>query len=408
MDAAGELKTLQPPALPGEPSAGTPLRPRHIVAVVDWNEGYRRGVLRGIRNFVRGQPDWILHSLPTPTPIQTIMQRQPAGAIVLPHIHDHCAAIFRRGVPLVSVLSRLGRLWPVVTFDEHLVGAAAARSFLDHGFEHFAVVTIAAPWGRPRVAGFSRTLAATGRQPAIYRIPLPVERRRGRTGIVPYDHRVQRWLENLPKPVGIFAMNDIWGRETAEMCRQAGLSVPEQVAIIGVDNDEFICQMTQPELSSVAIPWEKIGFEAAACLDRLLRGQAAPPSPILIPPAEVITRHSSDVVAVDDPWLAQALQFIHQHAREPINVHDVLRAVPIERRKFERQCRRVLGRSPLREIRRVRMEHARRLLAETDLPMHRVAECCGISEKEFAGAFRKETGTTPLRWRRQVRARVAV
>ncbi len=408
MDAAGELKTLQPPALPGEPSAGAPLRPRHIVAVVDWNEGYRRGVLRGIRNFAQGQPDWILHSVPTSMPVKAIMQWRPAGIIAEPHVHDRCGILFRRGVPLVSVLRRRGRPWPVVTFNEHLVGAAVGRDLLSRGFRHFAAVTVSAPWSRSRVGGFSSALAAAGHHPAIYSVPLPVAQQRDRTGIVPYDHRLQRWLENLPKPVGIFAINDIWGRETAEMCRQAGLSVPEQVAIIGVDNDEFICQMTQPELSSVAIPWEKIGFEAAACLDRLLRGQAAPPSPILIPPAEVITRHSSDVVAVDDPWLAQALQFIHQHAREPINVHDVLRAVPIERRQFERQCRRVLGRSPLREIRRVRMEHARRLLAETDLPMHRVAECCGISEKEFAGAFRKETGTTPLRWRRQVRARVAV
>jgi LacI family transcriptional regulator len=373
------------------------------VAVIDWNAGSNRGVLRGIRAYARDKPDWILRHTTTHTPREILLQWKPDGVIAQLDEGPIMAALRRRGIPVVVVLMPHVASRPLVTTNNQAVGKLVAADFLKRGFHHFAMV--GAPSvrsNRDRMAGFAAQLAAAGYKPMAYAISPRWERRHEATGFIGWHKELQVWLEALPRPVGVFVTNDVWAREAAELCQLAGLQVPEQVAIIGVDNDELLCEMAQPELSSVLIPWEKMGFEAANCLDRVMNGAAAGTEPVLVEPGGIVTRHSSDVMAVSEPLLAQALRFINQHACEHIHIKDVLRAVPISRRWLEWQCQRTLGRSPLQEIRRVRMAKARQLLATTDLQLWRIAEHCAVDEKKFAGIFRKETGLTPSQWRRRL------
>jgi LacI family transcriptional regulator len=203
--------------------------------------------------------------------------------------------------------------------------------------------------------------------------------------------------------VGVFAPNDIWGVQLAEVCRQVGLRVPEDVALVGVDNDDLLCEMARPPLSSVSLPVNRIGHAAASLLDDLLGGKKSP-GDLLLPPVGVIARQSSDVLALEDPEVATAVRFIRTHGHTALRVADVLREVPISRRSLERRFRRALDRSIWEEIRRVHVEQARGLLARSGMPMAEVARHAGFSDsRQLSTVFREETGLTPTAYRRRFR-----
>jgi LacI family transcriptional regulator len=184
-----------------------------------------------------------------------------------------------------------------------------------------------------------------------------------------------------------------------DACKRAGTVAPEEVAVVGVENDEALCAMATPPLSSVALDTERIGYQAAELLDGLMRGKRAPTT-TSVPPLGIITRQSSDVVAIEDPLLAQALQYIRQHACEGISVDDVLRHAPLSRSKLERDLRQLLGRSPNAEIRRVQVQQSQRLLVETDLSLAQIAERTGFRYVQYlCETFKKQTGQTPGEYR---------
>lgn len=217
------------------------------------------------------------------------------------------------------------------------------------------------------------------------------------------DEKVLRWVRGLPRPVGVFAANDAWGVQLIEVCRQANLRVPDDVALVGVDNDDLLCEMARPSLSSVAVPAEQVGFEAAALLDKLLAGETPAAGSALFPPVRVVARQSSDLLALDDAEVAAAVRLIRR-AGKPIQVADILREVAISRRALERRFAAVLGRGLGEEIRRVRVERARELLAGTELPMAAVAARAGYSGvTRLCVAFRKGTGYAPADYRRRFR-----
>jgi LacI family transcriptional regulator len=204
----------------------------------------------------------------------------------------------------------------------------------------------------------------------------------------------------------VSAFYDMWGLQLAEVCRDVGLRVPADVAIVGIGNDDLLCEMSRPSLSSVAVPAEQIGHEAAALLERLMAGSAPPERPIMLPPLGVVTRQSSDILAIGDPDVAAAVRFIRQRGHLPTRVGDVLREVPVSRRSLERKFRQILNRGVSEEIRRVHVDRARALLSGTDLPMSALADHAGFSNAtHLSVVFRQETGMTPTSYRRQFRAR---
>jgi LacI family transcriptional regulator len=215
-----------------------------------------------------------------------------------------------------------------------------------------------------------------------------------------------KWLKAAPKPLGVFACQDAWGVRLVEACRHAGLHVPDEVALLCVDNDDLLCELTRPALSSIDLPHERIGYEAAALFDQLLTGAEPGAESVSFPPLGVVSRLSTDVLCIADADVAAAVRFIRERGHLPLRVRDVLHAVPVSRRALERRFHQTLQRGLGEEIRRVHLERAKTLLTSADLPTPQVAERSGFSNaNHLATVFRLELGLTPLAYRRQLRAR---
>ncbi len=255
--------------------------------------------------------------------------------------------------PLVNITSTFLDLpAPMIDVDNRLAGRLAAAHLLDRGFRNFGFFGNSwTGFSMHREEGFREALAAAGHDlTACYAEFLP--RRPANATWQLHDRHVRDWLMALAKPAAILACNDYPARRLAEMCHQLKLRVPEDVALLGIDNDELECLLSLPPLSSVVNPTHKIGFEAARMLDRLMSGRQPPQTTVLIPPAHVVTRQSTDIVAVADTDVSAALAFISVHASENIGPAEVVKGLAIARRALELRFRKLLGRSMLQEIQR--------------------------------------------------------
>jgi LacI family transcriptional regulator len=211
---------------------------------------------------------------------------------------------------------------------------------------------------------------------------------------------VARWLRAQPRPLAVFAADAHPARQLAEICHWEGIHVPDDVAILAGDTDDLMCNLSAPRISSIELDNDQIGREACRMLTRLMQGGRVPAAPMLIAPRRVIARQSTDVLAIDDADVAQALRYIQDHAAEGLRVRDLLPVVPLSRRRLEQRFRAVLGRTPAQEIRRCRLQHAQNLLLDTDLSVSAVAAASGVSSgAQLATAFRKYLGIRPSRLR---------
>jgi LacI family transcriptional regulator len=311
-------------------------------------------------------------------------------------------AIEASGVPAVNVGSQMFDPIPTVRLDDEAVGRIAAEHLLGEDLRHFAYCGV--PWiwySMVREDAFRRTIAAAGRACEVY------------NGVPHFDAatandtepKLDEWLRSLPKPIGLMASDDPRARQVCDACKRLGLRVPDDVAIVGAGNDPLVCDVNDPPLSSVALAAERVGFEAARLLEQQMTGGAAPAQPRVIPPVGMVARFSTHVDSAGDADIAHAVRFIRESAKDGIAVEDVLNAVAVSRRTLEIRFRRVLGRSPAEEIRRVRIDRAKRLLIETDAGMEGVARGAGFSSaNQFSETFRRETGVSPSQFRRQFRA----
>lgn len=213
---------------------------------------------------------------------------------------------------------------------------------------------------------------------------------------------IARWLGTLPRPIGIMAAYDTRAHHLLEVCRNLGLNVPDEVAVIGVDNDELFCRLASPPLTSIALNSKRMGHLAAALLDRMMSGEEVPPDVHLVEPVGIVCRQSTDILAIRDPLVARAVRFIREHACEGINVADLLREVPMSRRVLETRFKKFLDRSPHEEIAKTRLRRVKELLNETELPLYVIAEQTGFEHIEYLSvAFKRETGISPSEYRAQ-------
>jgi len=382
------------------------LRPRRVAVLVATDMGCSRDILRGVRRFTpRGAPWMLKVAWPTTTPLQVISDWKPDGLIAKLFTSEMIDAVSALKIPLVNVSNISGDVTlPRVAADEAAIGRMAAEYFLKRGFRNFAFVGYRQQrYPNDRGESFVQALRDAGHSCHTYfRATLPTLRPGGLWGDV--DQRGRDWLSALPRPVAVFAYQDFLAWEVAELCHAAALEIPEQVALLGVDNDELFCELSHPPLSSITYPAERIGYEAARMLDGFFAHKPPRETHLLLPPTGVVTRHSTDIVAIDDPDLAAAVRFIREHAAEGLSVKHVLRHVAVSRRSLEQKFRSVLKRSPLEEIGRVRLEIAQQLLARSDLPMPEVASRAGFSNAErLSVVFRRMTGTTPSQYRRKMK-----
>ena len=383
--------------------------PVRIGLVFSYGLSYYRDIVRGVRAFAEARSHWSFTPIATePEALGDLGPLELDGLIAHIFTRDLAEAIVRLRKPVVNVSGVLPDLQiPRVIADHEQVGRLAAEHFLDRGLRHFGFFGYTDhAFSKGREAGFRRVVERAGFGVSSYLSEDPLHPEP--TGLWRWDHGLRRWLVGLPRPVGVLCSHDIQGVQLSEVCHSAGLRVPDEVALLGVDDDDLFCQVARPPLSSVALPGERIGFEAARMLEGLLsrRGRHARPRAVLLPSPGVMTRHSSDVLAIADPDVAAAVRFIRARALGPIGVPNVLEAVAVSRRSLERRFRASLGRGLGEEICRVRMEKARGLLSGTEMPIAQVATRSGFSEaKHLSTVFRRETGLTPTEYRKSSRAR---
>lgn len=216
---------------------------------------------------------------------------------------------------------------------------------------------------------------------------------------------ITEWLLQVPKPIGILAWGHGFARNVMDCCLEEGISVPHDVAVISGSYDELFSHACYPSLSGILLPTETIGYQAAQVLHKMMLGEPVESEVTLIPPRGVMAQLSTDTLAIDDPKLIQVINFIRANAFEPITMDDILREVPMARRSLERRFRQTFGHSPSEEIRKIRVDRARKLLAETDLQMQEIAENCGYATYNYlTHVFKKTTGKTPREYRNQFRS----
>jgi LacI family transcriptional regulator len=382
---------------------------KNVAAIVETSNSYARGVLRGIHDYARSRPGWTLYL--TEHGRHEIDQSFSGdwkfdGVIARIETDRMARIITAMNVPTVDVsAARLIQGIPWVETDDGAITRLALDHLRDCGLQNFAF--FGDPfynWSIWRQQNFERILG----RPDIIRsriFNLPA-RKEPRVRWWTQREAVREWLESLPKPVGVFACYDACGQQLLEICRYFGFKVPEDIAVIGVDNDELLCELATPSMSSVIPNSFRTGAYAAEILDRMMRGENAPGRKYSIEPLGVRKRISTDVLTVGDHHVAEAIAFIRQNAYENIGVEDVLNIVPLSRRVLEARFRRALNRTPHQEIVRVRTNAVRELLRETDMSLSEISERLGIRHPEYLSVFfKKETGLTPRDYRDQVRGR---
>lgn len=384
--------------------------------LIESSRGYGRGLLRGIADYVRVHGPWSIylqrHHLFDATPAW-LKDWRGDGIIARVENRHIARSLRRRGLPVVDLRGRLPGLdMPAILTDDAAGARVAAAHLLERGFRQFAYCGfVGTPYSDERSRVFNRVVAEAGFRCFTYEPPV---RLRGRhpekteiEGRLLGEEHVVRWLRKLPRPIGLMACNDARGQQVLNACRDLGIEVPAEMAVVGVDNDDVICDLCDPPLSSVSPNTAKIGYEAAALLDRMMRGEAAPRQPIYIEPAGIVTRRSTDVLAFENADVTAALHFIRDRACEGISVEDVLAHVSVSCSALERQFRRILKRTPKAEIVRVQLDRVKLLLAETVWPLKKVAFEAGFRHTEYMCAvFKSKFGQTPGQYRAQARERV--
>lgn len=385
-----------------------------VVLLVENQRHIGRSLLYGVSAWTREHGPWSFYQAAPfyePTSWKELLRRikawKPDG-IILREQGDIDADLLSMGRPLIYSPHRTGPAHgvPNILGDDDEIGTLAATHLLERGFEHFGFCGFETFWWAvDRGRAFARTVEDAGFEVDWYQPPKSKAARH-------WDrepHAMAEWLNSLPRPCAVFACTDDRNRQLVEGCKEAGLRIPDDIALLGVDNDELVCELSAPPLSSIILNAEASGFEAAAQLDRMMRGLKPQTMTIPIPVPGVAVRQSTDRFAVADPQIRKSLHFMQANCCTGLKVDAIARAAGLSRRVLELRFRKALKRSVGDELLRMRMETARLLLRESDLPISRIAEETGYSEaKHLTRAFRSLTGTTPSAYRNRSGGRKSV
>lgn len=375
---------------------------RRVVLLVETSTSYGRSLLSGIVRFVRMHDDWSIYLEQrdlTASPPSWLRDWKGDGILSRVTTPELIEMVSNTGVPVVDLTDRFeSRGFPQVRTDDESVGRMAAEHLIERGFKRFGFVGFPnEAWSARRQAGFESYLAEKGyRCHNHYSAWLDQHQST-------WDRerdQLADWVRSLEMPCGIMACNDVCGHNVLAVCNQEGLAVPEETAVVGVDNDELLCMACDPALSSVMVNAEGVGYRAADLLSQLMEGKTPRASEQIVAPLGVAVRQSTDVVAIEDPTIAAALQYIRQNACRGISVDDVLQNASLSRSSLERKVRKHLGRTPQEEIRHVQIKKAKELLMSTDLSAEKIANLCGFEHSEYMYVvFKRHVGMTPGEFR---------
>jgi LacI family transcriptional regulator len=365
---------------------------KQIALLLDYNDNYAKTVVDGVAKFSM-QSNWrfITHrGVPSVTFAQ--LKKCPGDGVIGYLTPESAEWLNARRIPAVNVKSDFPELPACSVLTDNIeIGRRAADYFVGKGFHRFTYVAgpVTGICARLKFQGFQDRLIGLGQ---ICSEAFAAEQ-------VPVLFKIDQ-----KQPLAVFAVEDFVGRMVIEACEDAGLRVPEDVAVLGVNNSPFVCCMLKPQMSSIELGAERIGYQAAVLLDQLMRGAKPPRDPMVIAPEEILERHSTELSRTEDRAVQEALRFIRDHLHRPVQVDAVARAAGCSRRVLELRFSTLLGRTPHEEIRRARIRQACEMLRKTDTIIEVLAELCGYMTRDrFNAAFKKETGMTPSKYRKQYR-----
>jgi LacI family transcriptional regulator, galactose operon repressor len=378
----------------------------HVLLMIETSLAYGRSVLHGITRYVLANRPWSisldLRELESAPP--GWLKTWRGDGIICRFMSAGLASMLkRRRIPTVDLTDiQTGLGFPQVLTDQNSVARLASAHLLERGFKQFGFCGFSGhDWSRRRRDGFVQSLADAGFSCAVYETPWNTARQ---GSWEKQQDGIGEWVHNLPHPVGVMACNDMRGQHVLDACRRRDIAVPEQVAVVGVDDDKLLCELCDPPLSSIIVNAERVGYVAAAMLDRLMQKRALDQTEVLVEPLGIAARQSTEISSIDDPLVASAVRFIREHACEGIGVEDVLEQVPLSRSMLERRFRKFLKRSPQEQIRMIQIERVKQLLIETDFSQERIAALAGYEHFEYMSVvFKRETGRTPGQFRREAK-----
>jgi LacI family transcriptional regulator len=370
-----------------------------VALLIETSNAYARGLLEGINRYLVEHGPWSIY-LPERSRGEGVPHWKVDGVLARIESRSWANLLDRLKVPTINLSKPpFATRFPCIETDDAAIAKEAFEHFAERGFHHFAYCPEEEfVWSRLRGEAFVRCAKEAKADVSMY------ERPKGASHRWSYEQQQDHlgaWLRDLPKPVGLMAAYDIRGRQVLDACRRVNAAVPDEVAVIGVDNDELLCTLSHPSLSSVIPNPQQIGYEAATLLGKALEGMKLKRETHYVGPSGIATRQSTDVLAITDESVARAVRFIREHACEGIKVDDILKEVPMARRSLERRFHDLLGRSIHSEIARLQLDRAKTLLRDTSLTLDQIAEKAGFHHPEYLSAvFKKQLGTTPGKFRK--------
>jgi LacI family transcriptional regulator len=379
---------------------------KSVALLIETSNAYARGLLSGIAAYIHEHELWSIYMLEQErgaAPPSWLKNWNGDGLIARIENEQIAEVVRKLKIPVVDVsAARQVPNIPWVETNDRAIARLAYEHFRERGFENFAFCGERDfQWSILRREAFQECVSGDGYECHILESPRHESR-----SFSPNRERskLAKWVLSLPRPIGVFACYDIKAQQVLDVCREHQVKVPGELALLGVDNDELLCDLCTPPLSSIIPAAHQTGRKAAELLDAMMNGATVGSEARLIDPVGVATRQSTDVLATRDADISAAVRFIQDHFCEGINVHDVLKAVPLSRRAFESRFQAIIGRTPHQEIIRRRIERVRQLLVETDLTLAEIAKRTGFQNQEYMSvAFRRSTNTPPAAFRKSAR-----
>ncbi len=380
-----------------------------VILLIERSRSFGRGLLHGIIQYSNLHGPWLYYMKPEfyrqggEKTHKWLKGLDADGVMAHTWDSDFIDTIVKLDIPAVICgLDKPKRKAYRLFTDEAGVGRMAAEYFVKRGFKHFAFCGFDDMiWSQQKCDGFKRTLAETGFKTSIYHQPLAKHLHKS----AKEQPLIADWLKSLLKPLALMTCNDDRAQDVLAACKIAEFKVPDEVAILGVDNDELICNFSYPQLSSITLSTERAGYEAAKVLDKLMRGQkiAKNEKEVTILPLHVVTRQSTDITAIEDKVVAEAVSFIRRNSRKMIQVGDVAQAVGLSRRALEQHFRKALAHSVHEEIKYTRVNQMANMLISTNLSISQIAKLLGYpyATNNISRYFKQQKGMSPLDYHRK-------
>jgi LacI family transcriptional regulator len=365
---------------------------KRIVLLVETSREFGRQLIIGIARYARLNGPWSFYKEPIDlkSSIPHLTSWKPDGIIMRDSLITN--ELLKLKIPTVLAIhsSLYPKVLPVIRTDSESVAKLASDHLIEKGFKSIAFCGFDDyDWSNERKSVFCRLNKEAGYETHVY---IPPKSMKSHDWEKEQRH-VSEWIKTLPKPVGILACNDDRGQHILEICKRIDLKVPDDVAVVGVDNDPMICEIGDPPLTSIALNVELSGFEAAKLLDQLINGKKMCGQQIITTASHIVQRQSSDILAVNDAEVAAGIRFIRENAKNKILVRDVVAITGVSRRTLEQRFRKTIHRSIYDEIRKVRVEWISKLLLETNLPISKITSLFNFTDVEHISRyFKKEKG----------------